>query len=175
MASTINVTGPMEVSIPAGVHVDIRDGVISLHFDSFSGVVALTPNDHQLSGDSEDPARKRARGAAETPADDSDASAPAAISALRTMQHEAFYRNGGGMSLSQDSEDEEKPEPRAISWEEAQQAASASDARRAADLAAASQPPADESAPHDEYDDGSEVEVASSQAGPRAYHPPEDH
>ena len=81
---------------------------------------------------------KRARGAAETPADDSDASAPAAISALRTMQHEAFYRNGGGMSLSQDSEDEERPEPRAISWEEAQQAASASDARRAADLAAVS-------------------------------------
>ena len=124
MSSTRDVTvGNVEVAVPHGVRAEVRDGVVTLHCTAFTGSITLTPSEplRKRSGDegSEEDLAKRARVA--TPDEESASADPAAISALRTVQHDAFFRNGGGGdTLSQDSdEDEEAPAPRAITWEEA--------------------------------------------------------
>ena len=162
MASTIRVDS-VEVGVPPGVRVDVRDGLVTLHFEEYTGSVSLRPPPlgkrsvgEEEEGESSVDGAKRAR--LETPADDSEPSsgAPAAVSALRTMQHDAFYRNGGGMTFSQDSDAEEgeAPAPRAISWEEAVEGSTNA-----------------ESAPHNTLDEEDAVAPGGSGEG---WRPPEE-
>jgi hypothetical protein len=113
--------GNVEIALPPGVKMDVNDGVVQLHFSKFTGSITLTPKPENLKRSaSEEVVEEAKRARLGTPADEgSDASgAPAAISALRTMQHDAFFRNGGGMSLSQDSDEEAAQPMRAITWDD---------------------------------------------------------
>ena len=119
-ASEIRV-GDVTMSLPSEVRVErLADGRVLLNFDSFTGSIALSPLlKRSVSEELPSQAELVKRARLETP-EDSEASAPAAISAMRTVPQEVF-RNGG---LSQDSDDgDEGPAPRAISWDEAAAAA----------------------------------------------------
>ena len=100
--------GNVELTIPTDVLVETHSGRTTLTFSNFSGTVVVAEpmmaNKRFAEGEEGFAAAKRARSG--TPADDSQDSGepagdPAGLSALRTSHHEAFFRNGGGMSLSQ--------------------------------------------------------------------------
>ena len=96
MASTIRVDS-VEVGVPPGVRVDVRDGLVTLHFEEYTGSVSLRPPPlgkrsvgEEEEGESSVDGAKRAR--LETPADDSEPSSGAprvakAALALPSSQH----------------------------------------------------------------------------------------
>ena len=90
MASTIRVDS-VEVGVPPGVRVDVRDGLVTLHFEEYTGSVSLRPPPlgkrsvgEEEEGESSVDGAKRAR--LETPADDSEAAVAG-----------AGYGRGGGV------------------------------------------------------------------------------
>ena len=122
--------GNVTVSLPPEIRV-VEDGEsVSLQFRNFTGSISLVAppssakrRDTLASSSEEVPISKRARQESESPADESEASAPnLAASAMRTVPQEVF-RNGGLSQDDSDDDDSPMPAPRAISWEEASNSA----------------------------------------------------
>ena len=116
--------GNVTLSLPPDVRVVEEGEGFALHFHNFTGAIHLTAPPSSSStkrdvlGSSEEaPISKRAR-QDESPADESEASAPNAVaSAMRTVPQEVF-RNGGLSQDDSDDDDSPMPAPRVISWEE---------------------------------------------------------